>query len=67
MFAGGVVLLAPHNIAAAAVFVVVVFVAVYIRPVRPRGRALGMVAFISYFFTLYLHGICTPRLPSCRG
>lgn len=47
-------LLAPHYIAADAVFIVVVFVAVYIRRYGPRGRALGMVAFMAYFFTLYL-------------
>ncbi|OBA61616.1 hypothetical protein A5647_10295 [Mycobacterium sp. 1100029.7] len=47
-------LLADHTVAADAVFVVVVFVAVYIRRYGPRGRALGMVAFMAYFFTLYL-------------
>jgi hypothetical protein len=47
-------LLAPHQVAADAVFVVVVFAAVYIRRFGPRGRALGMVAFMAYFFTLYL-------------
>ncbi|MCV7198459.1 hypothetical protein BST12_09840 [Mycobacterium angelicum] len=47
-------LLAPHQIAADLVFVVIVFVAVYIRRFDARGRALGMVAFMAYFFTLYL-------------
>ncbi|MCV7101196.1 FUSC family protein, partial [Mycobacterium palustre] len=47
-------LLAPHAIASDAVFVVIVFAAVYARRFGPRGRALGMVAFMSYFFTLYL-------------
>ena len=47
-------LLAPHKIAADVVFVVVVFTAVYIRRFGARGRALGMVAFMAYFFTLYL-------------
>lgn len=47
-------LLAPHPVAADAVFVVVVFAAVYVRRFGPRGRALGMVAFMAYFFTLYL-------------
>lgn len=47
-------LLAPHQLAADIVFVVVVFVAVYIRRFGARGRALGMVAFMAYFFTLYL-------------
>ena len=47
-------LLAPHKIASDVVFVVVVFAAVYVRRFGPRGRALGMVAFMAYFFTLYL-------------
>ncbi|OBJ48450.1 FUSC family protein [Mycobacterium sp. 1423905.2] len=47
-------LLAPHQIAADTMFVLIVFVAVYIRRFGPRGRALGMVAFMAYFFTLYL-------------
>src|SRR5246127_5666522 len=47
-------LLAPQKVLSDAVFVVVVFTAVYIRRFGPRGRALGMVAFMAYFFTLYL-------------
>ena len=47
-------LLAPQKVASDAVFVVVVFTAVYIRRFGPRGKALGMVAFMAYFFTLYL-------------
>jgi hypothetical protein len=47
-------LLAPHKVAADIVFVVVVFGAAYIRRFGARGRALGMVAFMAYFFTLYL-------------
>ncbi|WP_221044507.1 FUSC family protein [Mycobacterium senriense] len=47
--------LAPHTMASDAVFVIVVFTAAYIRRYGARGRALGMVAFMSYFFTLYLH------------
>jgi hypothetical protein len=47
-------LLAAHPIAADVVFVAVVFVAVYVRRFGARGRALGMVAFMSYFITLYL-------------
>jgi uncharacterized membrane protein YgaE (UPF0421/DUF939 family) len=47
-------LLAPHPVASDAVFVAIVFAAVYIRRFGARGRALGMVAFMSYFFTLYL-------------
>jgi uncharacterized membrane protein YccC len=47
-------LLAPQKVVSDAVFVAVVFSAVYIRRFGPRGRALGMVAFMAYFFTLYL-------------
>ncbi|MEE6175442.1 FUSC family protein [Mycobacterium sp. 050134] len=47
-------LLASHPLAADAAFVAIVFAAVYVRRYGPRGRALGMVAFMSYFFTLYL-------------
>jgi uncharacterized membrane protein YccC len=47
-------LLAPQKVVSDAVFVLVVFTAVYIRRFGPRGRALGMVAFMAYFFTLYL-------------
>lgn len=46
--------LAPYPVAADAVFVAVVFAAVYVRRFGPRGRALGMVAFMAFFFTLYL-------------
>lgn len=48
-------LLAPYRVVVDAVFVVVVFIAVYLRRFGPRGVALGMVSFMSYFFTLYLH------------
>lgn len=47
-------LLSPYPLAGDIVFVMVVFVAVYIRRFGARGRALGMVAFMSYFFTLFL-------------
>ncbi len=47
-------LLAPHRVVADVVFVLVVFIAVYLRRFGPRGTALGMVTFMSYFFTLYL-------------
>jgi len=47
-------LLAPHKVVADVGFVIVVFTAVYIRRFGARGRALGMVAFMAYFFTLYL-------------
>ncbi|BBY04251.1 FUSC family protein [Mycobacterium seoulense] len=46
--------LASHQVVSDAVFVVVVFTAAYVRRFGARGRALGMVAFMSYFFTLYL-------------
>ncbi|GAB3033764.1 membrane protein [Mycobacterium bourgelatii] len=47
-------LLTPYRLASDFVFVVIVFAAVYIRRFGPRGRAFGMVAFMAYFFTLYL-------------
>ncbi|ORB12697.1 FUSC family protein [Mycobacterium noviomagense] len=47
-------LLAPHKVVSDIVFVAVVFAAVYIRRFGPRGRALGMVMFMAYFFTLFL-------------
>jgi hypothetical protein len=55
-------LLAPHKVASDAVFVVIVFAAVYIRRFGARGRALGMVAFMAYFFTLYLRASISERL-----
>lgn len=47
-------LLAPHVVAADVMFVLIVFIAVYIRRFGTRGTALGMVTFMSYFFSLYL-------------
>ena len=47
-------LVAPHPVIADVLFVVVVFGAAYARRFGPRGTALGMVTFMSYFFTLYL-------------
>ncbi|MCJ0891492.1 FUSC family protein [Rhodococcus sp. ARC_M5] len=35
-------------------FIAVLFAAVWVRRFGPRGTALGMVAFISYFFALFL-------------
>lgn len=35
-------------------FIVVLFAAVWVRRFGPRGTALGMVAFICYFFALFL-------------
>ncbi|GAA4291660.1 FUSC family protein [Mycobacterium paraffinicum] len=46
--------LASHQVVSDAVFVMVVFAAAYVRRFGARGRALGMVSFMSYFFTLYL-------------
>ena len=59
-------LLAPHRLLADGVFVVVVYAAVYARRYGPRGRALGMVAFMAYFFTLYLRAT-TGELPWLIG
>lgn len=59
-------LLAPHKLVSDVVFVVVVFVAVYIRRFGPRGRALGMVMFMAYFFTLFLRAT-TAELPWLIG
>jgi uncharacterized membrane protein YccC len=47
-------LLSPHPLVADVGFVLVVFTAVYVRRFGPRGTALGMVTFMSYFFSLYL-------------
>lgn len=47
-------LLTPHRLAGDIVFVGIVFIAVYIRRFGARGRALGMVAFMAYFFNLFL-------------
>jgi len=59
-------LLAPHKLVSDIVFVVVVFAAVYIRRFGPRGRALGMVMFMAYFFTLFLRAT-TAELPWLIG
>jgi len=47
-------LLSPHPLIADVGFVLVVFTAVYVRRFGPRGTALGLVTFLSYFFSLYL-------------
>jgi uncharacterized membrane protein YgaE (UPF0421/DUF939 family) len=59
-------LLARHQLVADVVFVAVVFAAVYARRFGPRGRALGLVAFMAYFFTLYLRAT-TAELPWLVG
>ncbi|MDN5894627.1 MAG: FUSC family protein [Nocardioides sp.] len=48
-------LLSEFGRAADVGFIVVLFAAVWVRRFGPRGTALGMVAFISYFFALFLH------------
>ncbi len=55
-------LLSPYWVAGDVVFVLVVFVAAYIRRFGARGGALGMVAFMAYFFSLYLRARL-PELP----
>lgn len=55
-------LLAPHKIAGDVVFVAVMFTAVYVRRFGSRGMALGMVAFMAYFFSLFL-GATVSMLP----
>jgi uncharacterized membrane protein YgaE (UPF0421/DUF939 family) len=47
-------LVTPHPVIGDVLFVAVVFLAVYLRRFGPRGTALGMVTFMSYFFSLYL-------------
>jgi uncharacterized membrane protein YccC len=47
-------LLAPLGKIADVGFIVVLFGAVWVRRFGPRGNAMGMVAFISYFFALFL-------------
>ncbi|MUL68493.1 FUSC family protein [Mycobacterium sp. CBMA 234] len=46
--------LGQHGIIADIGFIVVLFAAVWVRRYGPRGNALGMIAFISYFFALFL-------------
>ncbi|MDD7921379.1 FUSC family protein [Actinomycetospora callitridis] len=45
---------APYPIASAVSFVVVMVVAVWVRRYGPRGFALGMAAFMPFFFTQFL-------------
>ncbi|HET8700357.1 MAG TPA: FUSC family protein, partial [Nitrococcus sp.] len=52
--------LAPWRIAGDAAFVAIAFAAVYVRRFGPRGFALGMLAFITYFIGLFL----APRVTS---
>ncbi|HEU4362410.1 MAG TPA: FUSC family protein [Mycobacterium sp.] len=55
-------LLVPYRVAGDIVFVVIIFAAVYVRRFGSRGTALGMVTFMTYFFTLFLH-TSTAELP----
>ncbi len=52
-------LLSPLGKVADVGFIAVLFCAVWVRRFGPRGNALGMVAFISYFFTLFLRATPT--------
>ncbi|GLZ45760.1 membrane protein [Actinomycetospora sp. NBRC 106375] len=54
--------LSPYRIPAAAVFVLVMVVAVWVRRYGPRGFALGMAGFMPYFFTQFLK-IAPAQLP----
>jgi hypothetical protein len=45
---------APYRIPAAAAFVAVMVVAVWVRRYGPRGFALGMAGFMPFFFTQFL-------------
>lgn len=47
-------LLSPLGKIADVGFIAVLFGAVWVRRYGPRGNALGMIAFISYFFSLFL-------------
>jgi uncharacterized membrane protein YccC len=56
-------LLSPYRAAGDVVFLVIMFVAVYLRRFDQLGFSLGMGGFMAYFFALYLHA--TPaQLPS---
>jgi hypothetical protein len=55
-------LLASHRVAADIVFVTVTMGAVYLRRFDARGVALGMAAFMPFFFTEYLH-VTVAQLP----
>ncbi|MHA3021306.1 FUSC family protein [Mycobacterium sp. BMJ-28] len=48
-------MLAPFGVIADVGFIAVLFAAVWVRRFGPRGNALGMVAFMAYFFTLFIH------------
>lgn len=56
-------LLAPWPPIGDGVFLVIIFVAVYLRRYAPRGFAVGMVAFMVFFFSLFIHAT-VEQLPS---
>ncbi|AHI00094.1 FUSC family protein [Kutzneria albida] len=50
-------LLEPLPTVADLVFLVIIFIAVYLRRYAPRGFAVGMVAFMTFFFSLFIHAV----------
>ncbi|WP_018330409.1 FUSC family protein [Actinomycetospora chiangmaiensis] len=56
-------LLSPHRLVADVVFVAVMVGAVYVRRFGPRGFALGMGAFMPFFFTQFLQAK-SPQIPA---
>lgn len=59
-------LLAQYKMVSEIVFVAVIFAAAYVRRFGSRGMALGMVAFMAYFFALFL-GARLAELPELLG
>jgi Fusaric acid resistance protein-like len=53
---------APNRILSEALFVIVLFVAIYVRRYGPRGSAMGVILVISFFFVLVFH-IAPRELP----
>lgn len=58
--------LAPYRIPAAVAFVAVMVVAVWVRRYGPRGFALGMAAFMPFFFTQFLQ-VAPAQVPWLLG
>ncbi|MDL5154901.1 FUSC family protein [Actinomycetospora termitidis] len=56
-------LLSPYRVVADVVFVAVMIAAVYVRRFGPRGFALGMAAFMPFFFTQFLQAK-PPQVPA---
>ncbi|QUQ72070.1 FUSC family protein [Kutzneria sp. CA-103260] len=52
---GAGALLSPWPLVGDGAFLVIIFVAVYLRRYAPRGFAVGMVAFMVFFFSLFIH------------